>query len=121
MQGQTSSAAIEPGAFPFLDALCERIRIDLPCRFSVGEELLGFSYGTVSVVFSTDDRPTYAVNEEPQTESEVLVCDRKMKVGKSGGDDRIGAEMLEYLLPSMIREMTKIIRLTDIDKRISDP
>ncbi|KAK6729566.1 hypothetical protein RB195_006547 [Necator americanus] len=48
-------------------------------------------------------RPTYAVNEEPPTESEVLVCIQKMKNGKSGGDDWISAEMLKYL------EMTKII------------
>ncbi|KAK6735390.1 hypothetical protein RB195_018540 [Necator americanus] len=55
-------------------------------------------------------RPTYAVNEEPPTESEVLVCIQKMKNGKSGGDDGINAEMLKYLPPSGIREMTKIIR-----------
>ncbi|KAK6760648.1 hypothetical protein RB195_021924 [Necator americanus] len=29
-------------------------------------------------------RPTYAVNEEPPIESEVLVCIEKMKDGKSG-------------------------------------
>ncbi|KAK6740646.1 hypothetical protein RB195_008857 [Necator americanus] len=34
-------------------------------------------------------RPTYAVNEEPPTESEVLVCIQKMEIGKSGGDDGI--------------------------------
>ncbi|KAK6763135.1 hypothetical protein RB195_023735 [Necator americanus] len=50
-------------------------------------------------------RPTYAVNE-----SEVLVCIQKTRNGKSGGDDGISAEMLKYLLPSEIREMTKIIR-----------
>ncbi|KAK6741581.1 hypothetical protein RB195_009446 [Necator americanus] len=55
-------------------------------------------------------RPTYAVNEEPPTESEVLVCIQKMKNGKCGGDDGISAEMLKYLPPSGIREMTKIIR-----------
>ncbi|KAK6764781.1 hypothetical protein RB195_024923 [Necator americanus] len=44
-------------------------------------------------------RPTYAVNEEPPTESEVLVCIQKMKNGKSGGDDGISAEMLKYLPP----------------------
>ncbi|KAK6757718.1 hypothetical protein RB195_015496 [Necator americanus] len=38
-------------------------------------------------------RPTYAVNEEPPTESEVLVCIQKMKNGKFGEDDRISAEM----------------------------
>ncbi|KAK6752326.1 hypothetical protein RB195_003630 [Necator americanus] len=54
-------------------------------------------------------RPTYAVNGGPPTESEVLVRIQKMKNGKSGGDDRISAEMLKYLLPSVIREMTKII------------
>ncbi|KAK6743812.1 hypothetical protein RB195_010859 [Necator americanus] len=32
-------------------------------------------------------RPTYAVNEEPPTVSEVLVCIQKMKNGKSGGDE----------------------------------
>ncbi|KAK6761844.1 hypothetical protein RB195_022796 [Necator americanus] len=35
------------------------------------------------------DRPTYAVNEESPTESEVLVCIQKMKNGKCGGDDGI--------------------------------
>ncbi|KAK6748090.1 hypothetical protein RB195_000986 [Necator americanus] len=65
-------------------------------------------------------RPTYAVNEEPPTESEVLVCIQKMKSGKSGGDDRISAEMLKYLPPSGIREMTKIIRSIWIDERIPD-
>ncbi|KAK6727865.1 hypothetical protein RB195_005502 [Necator americanus] len=55
-------------------------------------------------------RPTYAVNEEPPIESEVLVCIQKMKNGKSDGDDGISAEMLKYLPPSGIREMTKIIR-----------
>ncbi|KAK6761352.1 hypothetical protein RB195_022422 [Necator americanus] len=54
-------------------------------------------------------RPTYAVNEEPPTEPEILVCIQKMKSGKSGGDG-ISAEMLKYLPPSGIREMTKIIR-----------
>ncbi|KAK6757446.1 hypothetical protein RB195_015332 [Necator americanus] len=49
-------------------------------------------------------RPTYAVNEEPPTESEVLVCIQKMKDRKSGGDDGISAEMLKYLPPSGIRE-----------------
>ncbi|KAK6748093.1 hypothetical protein RB195_000989 [Necator americanus] len=44
-------------------------------------------------------RLTYAVNEEPPTESEVLVCIQKMKNGKSGGDDVISAEMLKYLPP----------------------
>ena len=65
-------------------------------------------------------RPTYAVNEEPPTESEVLVCIQKMKNGKSGGDDGISAEMLKYLPPSGIREMTKIIRSIWIDERIPD-
>ncbi|KAK6726553.1 hypothetical protein RB195_004715 [Necator americanus] len=32
-------------------------------------------------------RPTYAFNEEPPTESEVLACTQKMKNGKSGGED----------------------------------
>ncbi|KAK6728397.1 hypothetical protein RB195_005816 [Necator americanus] len=59
-------------------------------------------------------RPTYAVNEEPPTESEVLVCIQKMKNGKSGGDDWISAEMLKYL------EMTKIIRSVWINERIPD-
>ncbi|KAK6729338.1 hypothetical protein RB195_006409 [Necator americanus] len=48
-------------------------------------------------------RSIYAVNEEPATESEVLVCIQKMKNEKSGGDDCISAEILKYL------EMTKII------------
>ncbi|KAK6764790.1 hypothetical protein RB195_024929 [Necator americanus] len=63
-------------------------------------------------------RPTYAVNEEPPTESEVLVCIQKMKNGKSGGDDGISAEMLKYLPPSGIRGMTKIICSIWIDERI---
>ncbi|KAK6728136.1 hypothetical protein RB195_005657 [Necator americanus] len=65
-------------------------------------------------------KPTYAVNEEPGTESQVLVCIQKMKNGKSGGDDGISAEMLKYLPPSGIREMTKIIRSIWIDERIPD-
>ncbi|KAK6734686.1 hypothetical protein RB195_018087 [Necator americanus] len=65
-------------------------------------------------------RPTYAVNEEPPTESEVLVCIQKMKNGKSGGDDGISAEMLKYLPPSGIHEMKKIIRSIWIDERIPD-
>ncbi|KAK6731057.1 hypothetical protein RB195_007491 [Necator americanus] len=65
-------------------------------------------------------RPTYAVNEEPPTESEALVCIQKMENGKSGGDDGISAEMLKYLPPSGIREMTKIIRSIWINERISD-
>ncbi|KAK6745274.1 hypothetical protein RB195_011786 [Necator americanus] len=65
-------------------------------------------------------RPTYAVNEGPPTESEVLVCIQKMKNRKSGGDDRISAEMLKYFPPSEIREMTKIIRSIWIDERIPD-
>ncbi|KAK6762855.1 hypothetical protein RB195_023527 [Necator americanus] len=40
-------------------------------------------------------RPTYAVNEEPPTESEVLVCIQKMRNGKSGGDDGISTQMLK--------------------------
>ncbi|KAK6729710.1 hypothetical protein RB195_006641 [Necator americanus] len=48
-------------------------------------------------------RPKCAVNEEPPTESEVLVCIQKMKNGKSGGDDGISAEMLKYLPPSWIQ------------------
>ncbi|KAK6761327.1 hypothetical protein RB195_022403 [Necator americanus] len=64
-------------------------------------------------------RPTYTVNEEPPTESEVLVCIQKMKNGKSGGDDGISAEILN-LPPSGIREMTKIIRLMWINERIPD-
>ncbi|KAK6744489.1 hypothetical protein RB195_011292 [Necator americanus] len=51
-------------------------------------------------------RPTYAVNEESPSESEVLVI-QKMKNGKSGGDDGISAD----------REMTKIIRSIWIDER----
>ncbi|KAK6748901.1 hypothetical protein RB195_001493 [Necator americanus] len=65
-------------------------------------------------------RLTYAVNEEPPTESEVLVCIQKMKNGKSGGDDGIRAEMLKYLSPSGIREMTKIIRSIWINEKIPD-
>ncbi|KAK6729458.1 hypothetical protein RB195_006481 [Necator americanus] len=65
-------------------------------------------------------RPTYAVNEEPPTESEVLVCIQKMKNRKSGGDDGISAEMLKYLPPSGIHEMTKIIRSIWINERIPD-
>ncbi|KAK6734650.1 hypothetical protein RB195_018065 [Necator americanus] len=65
-------------------------------------------------------RPAYAANEEPPTESEVLVCIQKMKNGKSGGDDGISAEMLKYLPPSGIREMTKIICSIWIDERIAD-
>ncbi|KAK6764167.1 hypothetical protein RB195_024476 [Necator americanus] len=65
-------------------------------------------------------RPTYAVNEEPPTESEVLVCIQKMKNGKSGGDDGISAKMLKYLPPSGIREMTKIIRSIWINERLPD-
>ncbi|KAK6763048.1 hypothetical protein RB195_023663 [Necator americanus] len=65
-------------------------------------------------------RLTYAVNEKPSTKSEVLVCIQKMKIGKSGGDDGISAEMLEYLPPSGIREMKKIIRSIWINERISD-
>ncbi|KAK6749294.1 hypothetical protein RB195_001724 [Necator americanus] len=55
-------------------------------------------------------RPTHAVSGKPPTESEVLVCIRKMKNGKSGGDNGISAEMLKDLPPSEIREMTNIIR-----------
>ncbi|KAK6762512.1 hypothetical protein RB195_023294 [Necator americanus] len=62
----------------------------------------------------------YAVNEGPPTESEVLVCTQKMKNGKSAGDDGISAEMLKYLPPSEIREMTNIIRSIWIDERIPD-
>ncbi|KAK6730590.1 hypothetical protein RB195_007197 [Necator americanus] len=65
-------------------------------------------------------RPTYAVNEEPPTVSEVLVCIQKMKNGKPGGDDGISAEMLKYLPLSGIREITKIIRSIWIDERIPD-
>ncbi|KAK6764282.1 hypothetical protein RB195_024557 [Necator americanus] len=60
-------------------------------------------------------RSTYAVNEEPPTESEVLVCVQKMNNEKSGGDDGISAEMLKSLHPSGIREMTKIITSIWID------
>ncbi|KAK6762317.1 hypothetical protein RB195_023145 [Necator americanus] len=63
-------------------------------------------------------RPTCVVNEEPPTESRVLLSIQKMKNGKSGGDDRISAEMLKYLPPSGIREMTKIIPSIWIDERI---
>ncbi|KAK6752297.1 hypothetical protein RB195_003611 [Necator americanus] len=45
-------------------------------------------------------RPKYAVNEEPPTESEVLVCIEKMRNGKSGGADGINAEFLKYFPPS---------------------
>ncbi|KAK6736496.1 hypothetical protein RB195_019279 [Necator americanus] len=65
-------------------------------------------------------RPTYAVNEEPPTELEVLVCIQKKNNGKPGGDDGISAEMLEYHPPSGIREMKKIIRSIRIDERILD-
>ncbi|KAK6764336.1 hypothetical protein RB195_024601 [Necator americanus] len=65
----------------------------------------------------TVHRPTYAVNEEPPTESEGLVCIQQMKNGKSGRGDGIGAEMLEYLPPSGIREMTEIICSIWIDER----
>ncbi|KAK6735871.1 hypothetical protein RB195_018869 [Necator americanus] len=65
-------------------------------------------------------RPTYAVNGEPPTESEVLVCIQKMKNGKSGGDDGTIAEMLKHLPPSGIRGMTKIIRSIWIDERIPE-
>ncbi|KAK6763283.1 hypothetical protein RB195_023840 [Necator americanus] len=65
-------------------------------------------------------RPTCAVNEEPPTESEVLVCIQKMRNGKSGGDDGIRAEMLRYLPPSGIRKMTKINRPIWVDERIPD-
>ncbi|KAK6760859.1 hypothetical protein RB195_022070 [Necator americanus] len=43
-----------------------------------------------------------------------------MKNGKSGADKGISAEMLEYLPPSGIREMTKVIRSMWIDERIPD-
>ncbi|KAK6763946.1 hypothetical protein RB195_024328 [Necator americanus] len=66
------------------------------------------------------DRRTYAVNEEPSTESEILVCIRRTKNGESGGDDGSSAEMLKYLPPSGIREMTNIIRSIWIDERILD-
>ncbi|KAK6763399.1 hypothetical protein RB195_023919 [Necator americanus] len=68
-------------------------------------------------------RPTYTVNEEPPAESEVLACIQKiqkMKNGKYDGDDGSSAEMLKYLPPSGIREMTKIIRSIWIDERIPD-
>ncbi|KAK6742224.1 hypothetical protein RB195_009843 [Necator americanus] len=60
-------------------------------------------------------QPTYAINEGPSTQSEVLVCIQKKKDGKSGGYDGISAEMLEYLTPSGIRELTTIIRSIWID------
>ena len=55
-------------------------------------------------------------------ESEVLVCiqNPKMSNGISGADDRISGEMLKYLPPAGIREMTKIIRSIWIDERIPD-
>ncbi|KAK6758466.1 hypothetical protein RB195_015967 [Necator americanus] len=58
--------------------------------------------------------------EQLPTESEVLICAQKIRNGKSGGDDGTSAEMLKYLPPSGIREMTKIIRLIRIDERIPD-
>ncbi|KAK6763707.1 hypothetical protein RB195_024147 [Necator americanus] len=64
-------------------------------------------------------RPTYAVNEEPPAESEVLVCILKMRNEKSGGDDE-RAEMLNSVPLSGIREMTKIIRSILIDERMTD-
>ncbi|KAK6728909.1 hypothetical protein RB195_006150 [Necator americanus] len=65
-------------------------------------------------------RPTYAVNEEPPTVLEVLVCIQQMKNGKYGGNYAISAEMLKCLPPCGIREMTKIIRSIWIDERIPD-
>ncbi|KAK6762961.1 hypothetical protein RB195_023608 [Necator americanus] len=59
---------------------------------------------------------TYAVNEEPPTESEV--CTQKIKDGKFGGDDKISAQMLKYPPPSGIHEMTKIIGSIWIDEMI---
>ncbi|KAK6756103.1 hypothetical protein RB195_014473 [Necator americanus] len=70
--------------------------------------------------FEDVHRPTYAVNEEPPTESEVLVCIQKKENGKSGGDDGISSEMLKYLPLSGIRETTKIICSIWIDERIPD-
>ncbi|KAK6749671.1 hypothetical protein RB195_001964 [Necator americanus] len=43
-----------------------------------------------------------------------------MKNGKSDGYERIRAEMLKSLLPSGIREMTKIIRSIWNDEKIPD-
>ncbi|KAK6762875.1 hypothetical protein RB195_023543 [Necator americanus] len=40
-----------------------------------------------------------------------------MKIGKSGGDDGVSLDVLKYLPPSGIREMTKIIHSTWIGKR----
>ncbi|KAK6749759.1 hypothetical protein RB195_002020 [Necator americanus] len=65
-------------------------------------------------------RPTYAVNEKSPTVSEVLVCIKKMRNGKCGGDDEISAEKLKYLPPPGIRERTKIIRSIWIDERIPE-
>ncbi|KAK6760610.1 hypothetical protein RB195_021901 [Necator americanus] len=65
-------------------------------------------------------RPTYTVNKQPPTESELPVCIQKMNNGKSGGDDGSSAEMLKYLSPSGIREMAKIIRPMWINEWIPD-
>ncbi|KAK6743110.1 hypothetical protein RB195_010404 [Necator americanus] len=66
-------------------------------------------------------RPTYVVNEKPLTESEVLVCIQKTKNGKSGGDDGISAEVLKYLPPSGIREMTNPFNINEkINERIPE-
>ncbi|KAK6750867.1 hypothetical protein RB195_002686 [Necator americanus] len=43
-----------------------------------------------------------------------------MKSGKSGGDNRISAEVLKYLPPFGICEMTKIISSIWIDHRMRD-
>ncbi|KAK6725461.1 hypothetical protein RB195_004035 [Necator americanus] len=71
--------------------------------------------------FECLDRPAYAVNEEPPTESEVLAYIQKMKNRKFGGHDGISAEMLKYLSLSGIREMTKTICSIWIDKLSSWP
>ncbi|KAK6732088.1 hypothetical protein RB195_016454 [Necator americanus] len=65
-------------------------------------------------------RPTYAVNEEPLTESEILGCIQKMKNGKCSGDDGISGGMLKYLPPFGIREMAKISRSIWIEEMIPD-
>ncbi|KAK6743568.1 hypothetical protein RB195_010688 [Necator americanus] len=66
------------------------------------------------------DRPTYAVKEEPPTMSGVFDLYPEDERWEICGDDVISAEMLKYLPPSGIREMTEIISLIWIDKKIPD-
>ncbi|KAK6761126.1 hypothetical protein RB195_022262 [Necator americanus] len=57
------------------------------------------------------ERPTYAINEEPLTESEVLVCIQKTRNGKSSGDD------LKYLPPSGIRRLLNALRADGVPEK----